>query len=234
VVGTANAPEHGIEPAGEALDLTPLEAELGRSLLQSDWTARLLSVWPSWGLCPRHAVGFALVEIELRHEPFSVSIMYVHLLESAARGAAGRFRSWRGIRSYLTARAACVVCERLAAGDLAGRSNLAEQINRRREIHRRLDEARPAWRVRACPLCITGGAGIVCRPHLLAGARQDGLAFELTALSERLRRFVGSMCAQKTETDLLDRLSWLETIGWFGGWNYPQKLMLEREAGDEG
>jgi hypothetical protein len=157
-----------------ALDVTAAEAELLRAALHGDWVDLLIALWPSWGFCPRHAIGFATVELELRDRLFSTAINYQHFVEAAAEIAGARFCSWRDIR----------------------------------------------------------GDGIVCRVHLLAGAEQDELGPALGALCERLRRFIDSMCAQKTETDLLDRVSWLETIGWFGGWEHPRLLMEEVRTGE--
>jgi hypothetical protein len=218
---------------GAALDVTPAEAELLRAGLAGDWIELLVALWPSWGFCPRHALGFASLELELQDRLFSTSIYYQHFVEAAAEIAGARFRTWRGIRYCLTPRAGCVICERLDAGKAAGLSALAEQVNRRRRLDERLEEARTSWRERACPLCVEGGEGIVCRLHVLAGAKQDELGPQLVALQQRLRRFIGSMCAQKTETDSLDRFSWLETIAWFGGWEHPQRLLLERGDADE-
>ena len=218
---------------GAALDIAPAEAELLRAGLAGDWIELLIALWPSWGFCPRHALGFASLELELQDRLFSTSIYYQHFVEAAAEIAAARFRTWRGIRYCLTPRAGCVICERLDAGKAAGLSVLAEQVNRRRRLDERLEEARTSWRERACPLCVQDGEGIVCRPHVLGGTKQDELGPQLAALQQRLRRFIGSMCAQKTETDPLDRFSWLETIAWFGGWEHPQRLLLERGDADE-
>jgi hypothetical protein len=205
--------------AGEcALDVTPIEAELLRSALYGDWIKLLIALWPSWGFCSRHAIGFATVELELQDRLFSTAIYYQHFVEAAAEITGARFRTWRGIRYHLTPRADCVICERVAAGKAAGLASLTEQVNQRRRIHERLEEARPQWLARACPLCVNGGGGLVCRPHLLAGAKQDELGPALGGLSERLRRFIGSMCAAKTETDILDRFSgWKRSAGSMAG-----------------
>jgi hypothetical protein len=225
--------------ADSALDVSPAEIEHLRSALYGDWVELLISLWPSWGFCPRHGVGFAIVEMELQDRLFSTSILYKHFVEGAAEIASARLRTWRGIRLYLRPRADCFICGRLSSDDPVGREQgrdwraLAEHVNQRRRIHEQVDEARQEWARHACPVCVAGGGGIVCRPHLLAGAKQEDLAPALAALSARLRRFVGSMTAAKTETTLHDRFSWVETLGWFGGWSHAEKLMLERSGGED-
>lgn len=225
-----------------ALDLVPAELERLWTALEGDWVAVLVSLWPSWGFCPRHAFGFAITEVELRRRsfttgPFQTAILYEHFLEGAARIAGTRPRTWRGIRFFLTPRTNCFICERLASTDAPRQTRdwqaLARQVNQRRRFHEQLEEARQKWIRRACPLCVPGGDGIVCRPHLLAGAKPRELGLNLTALSERLHRFVGSMTAAKTETTILDRFSLVETLGWFGGWEHARSLILEEGAGGE-
>ena len=215
------------------LDLTPLEAELLHAALRGDWIELLIGLWPSWGFCPRHAIGFATLELERQDSLFSTAIYYRHFIEAAASSAAVRRRRWRRIRSRLTGTANCLICERVDAGKAAGMVGLAKQVNERRQVRRRIGELRTSWPGRACPLCVEGAGGIVCRPHVLAGAEPESLAVELAALHERLRRLVGSMCATKTPTNSLDRFAWLEAIGWLGGWEYPQRLLNEGERSND-
>jgi hypothetical protein len=222
-----------INGGSTSLDVTPLEAELLRSALEGDWVDLLISLWPSWGFCPRHALGFAALELERQDRLFSTAILYEHFLEGAGKVVNARFRTWRGIRYWLTSRTRCAICERVASGRTAGSESLAHQINERRRIHERIEESRAEWLHRACPLCVSNGIGLVCRPHVLTGRKQAELGSELLALYERLRRFVGSMTTARTETDVLDRFSLLETIGWFGGWEYLELLRDESKGAHE-
>jgi hypothetical protein len=209
------------------VDLAPAELEHLWAALDADWITVLVSLWPSRGFCPPHAFGFAITEVELQPRafttgPFRTAILYEHFLEGAVKIASARPRTWRGIRLFLSPRADCFICERLASNHSAAHEQtrdwkaLAREVNRRHHMKERLDEARPAWTSHACPLCVPDGGGVVCRPHLLAGAKQQELSPALTALCARLRRFVRSMTAAKAETTLLDRFSWVETLSWSG------------------
>jgi hypothetical protein len=203
-----------------------------RSSLEGEWTQLLLALWPSWGFCVRHAVGFASAELELEGRLLLTGVLHEHYVEGAAWIACGRLRTWRGVRAGLSARASCAICER-AHGAPAGDVDFARRVNRRGRLRDGLEEMGATWERRACPLCVPAGGGLVCRPHLLAGARQDGLAERLEALSARLRRLVGSMTTARTPTDALDRFSWLEAVAWLGGWPAVRRLMLEGGGADE-
>jgi hypothetical protein len=243
---TRTSPDR-LDPAADAslLDVTPAELEQLVAALDGDWVAVLISLWPSWGFCPAHAFGFAITEVELQPRtfttgPFRTAILYEHFLEGAAKIAGARPRTWRGIRLFLSPRADCFICDRLASTNAAATHDrspdwktLARQVNQRQHVHEQIEEARPNWTSRACPLCVPGGGGIVCRPHLLGGTKQQDLSAALIALSARLRQFVRSMTAAKAETRLLDRFSWIETLSWFAGWDHTQRLMLEKSHSDE-
>ena len=65
----------------------------------------------------------------------------------------------------------------------------------------------------------------MCRLHMLEHAGPPGaLVDELGALAARLRALVDSMNAKRSEIGSLEAVSWIEALGWFGGWDYARKL----------
>lgn len=194
------------------------------------------NLWRSWGLCPRHAWGYAITEVELRSGmPFSTAILYADLSSRAER-LVGRRRPWQLVRPNFESRSACFTCSwletvaRVTESEEVDWRRHAARVNQRRRVHERVAEARSTWLGKACPLCVSRAGGLVCRLHLLAGAAPpDGLARALAQLTDRLETLADSLTVRRTVTDVDDRFAWVEALGWFGGWDYAQKLM--REAG---
>lgn len=219
--------------AAGALEFTAAEVEHSRSFLRETLLEELVRLYPSWGFCARHAWGCAITELELHGRLFTTAILYDHLLERAVGVAVRRRRRWRSIRASLRPYAECYSCEHLASVQARGEERrygtwAAELVGKRQRTHDQLAEARHDWVGRACPLCVEGGGGLVCRPHLVAGAqRPDDLSLALSALYARLGTLIGSMTASKTPTTPLDRFSWVETLSWFGGWEHAEKLLRE-------
>jgi hypothetical protein len=220
-----------------SLDFTPAEVKQlwwfnDGSIMEPETRHHL---WRSWGLCPRHAWGYAVVENEVRRgRPFSTAILYADLSERAARLAGRRLASWRRTASQLAPHDYCFTCDYLGVlsnGELTVDREqwvaMTPLVNRRKRTGELIAAAAELWETLACPSCL-GGTGLVCRPHLIAGAEPDrGLAGALRHLSRRLERFVDSMTALKTAVTPRERASWIEALGWFTGWDYPAKLLAE-------
>jgi hypothetical protein len=188
-----------------------------------------------WGLCPRHAWGYTVAEVELRGgKPFSTALLYEDLASRAASLAGHRLRARGRLRSHLAARESCYACEYVAGlpgGELELERRQWEQtvtsVNRRKRIRPLVHGLREEWQCRSCPLCLDG-AGLVCRLHLVDGAQApDDLSVELAQLARRLRAFADSLTTRRTAVGLLEQASWIEALGWFAGWDYPRRLELE-------
>lgn len=185
-------------------------------------------LWASWGSCPRHTWLYAISEVELRGGGL--------LGTAAVRGPA-----WQGCgRGPRPTAAASSPCGRPAvAGQLlhlrlhrahGGAGTTLRRSHRpgERAVAGAAD-ARPAagtvWRPRACPACL-GGDGIPCRPHLLAGAIDPprDLDRRLGALRVRTAKFLRSQTWRPPSLTPLERIAWLEALGFFAGWAVPDVL----------
>jgi hypothetical protein len=173
----------------------------------------------SWGPCPRHSWGYAVVELELRGgRPFGTSILWEDLTRRAARVARGpRSVALRRLRG----RGRCFTCEHLALPEAEEREAraAARRVNRLSATRLALELTREEWEPRTCPAC-AGGGGPTCRLHL-DERTAAGLAGELTAIADRLDRFVHSMTYRGEPATPAERASWVEALGWFAGWCYP-------------
>jgi hypothetical protein len=98
------------------------------------------------------------------------------------------------------------------------------RVNERRATLAMVEELGDIVLERACPTCL-GGDGLICRLHILEQAGPpDALADELGSLAVRLRTLIDSMNAKGSEVGSLEAVSWVEALGWFGGWDYAGKL----------
>jgi hypothetical protein len=193
-------------------------------------------LWRTWGLCPRHSWGYAVLEVELRGGlPFSTTILYEDLIVRAARSLTRSLRlPWSVARRSLESRGECYTCdyEGLAHGPGApGAQDQAQLANTRRRFRPLLLGSQEHWRPVTCPSCL-GGSGPVCRQHLLAGVEpgsRDDLAAWLSQLARRLGRFKESMTWRGPEATEFERVSWVEAIGWFSGWRYPAAMLVAHD-----
>jgi hypothetical protein len=179
----------------------------------------------SWGFCPRHTWAAAVTEPALRWGLHGTVILYQDLTGLAA--AAVRRPAVRNstIARRLQARASCFTCDFLRiASDHEPEPRLVaarSRVNTRQRFTDLLLPVEPIWSERACPACL-GGEGLVCRPHILAGAEVPGtLADGLTDLRDRMRLLSDSMRWHGPTPTVEDRSSWVEALGWFAGWDYP-------------
>jgi hypothetical protein len=143
------------------------------------------------GFCARHAWGFAAAEAERRGRLFLTAIVYEHFVEGAVEVTTARLRTWGSVRWSLTRSCNCLICDRLSAGaSLTSEAPrdwkwLAEKLGQR--LPEQVEAAWTEWIRWACPRCVPGGVGLVCRPHLLTSReRPDGLGTSLALLAARL------------------------------------------------
>lgn len=215
----------------------------------------------SLGLCPRHTWGYAVVEVELwvygtgsrgGHQPFDVCVLYTDLVEQVV----GRLRARRvGVRGSLAARLArtgrCRVCEaldRAPAGvvSFAGSNSdeLAAEANRLRFTQGWLQQTRAVWQPRQCPGCVdrldgNGPEAVWCLAHLTGPRPPEevsaaGLADYVEGLGARLDALGRSMRQGVAAPTVEQDASWIETMGWFGGWELPAWLTAMPEGVADG
>jgi hypothetical protein len=187
-------------------------------------------LWRSWGFCPRHTWAHATVELELGFgDPFSVGILYEDLAERAARLLQSHRRP-SSILRHLRTRDACFTCRYLAISTRDDPRYLRHhrRANRRERTRRLISGSRTIWEQRSCPQC-RDGHGPTCRLHLLEGAPQAGrdLGHDLAELAGRLQRLYRSFTWQGPTASPEDHASWIEALGWFAGWDFPDRLMGE-------
>lgn len=219
----------GPPPLGD-LDLTlpeisELDTLLGGSLLSPRTRPYL---YRSWGFCPRHTWGLGSVDIELRTaEPFSVVVVYMDLAARAARLLAVHRRR-DSIPRRLRSRYPCLVCDRLEfhRRNQGRAAELQARANRRQTTRELLAGSRPVWETRTCRLCL-GGEGPLCRYHLLKSrSRPDPIIAEyLGDLAHRLSLLAATRTTPGLEVTGEEQSSWVETLGWFGGWEYPFRAL---------
>ena len=185
-------------------------------------------LWQSWGFCPRHAWLHAAAEIELRGgRPFSTAILYEDLTARAASAAESHL-PWELVARKLRSRTYCFTCDYtvMSAGDptFHDRRDRVAKLERTRAL---LEDLDTVWRTRSCPVCL-GGTGPICRPHLLASPHPPEdrafLASTIRELARSLRVYVKSMTWQGPTASDEVKASWIEALGWFGSWEWPDAL----------
>lgn len=202
----------------------------------------------SLGLCPRHTWGYAAVEIELwqygagnrhGHQPFDVGVLYSDLVSDVATELARAVGHARRVKHALTPRALCRVCRDAGIGEdrppglgYAGSNSeaLAEEANTLRYTTDWCRQTLPMWADHVCPQCSgeESDAAYLCRRHI-AGREaipEDTAALvrRLHTLESHLRHLVSSMTEDGEPASGEDDASWIETLGWFAGWDVPLAL----------
>ncbi len=192
-------------------------------------------LWRSWGFCPRHTWAHAVVECEVwGGRPFGTAILYEDLVGRAAAATKTLLLPGGIGRRRLRSKASCLACDYVAIAHSFQDEFYAERrarINRRPRISALLVEADSLWRTSACPLCL-GGHGIVCRSHILAGAVNPDreLSDKLEDLRQRLALYVRSMTWKGPQATAQAKISWVEALGWFAGWDFPAAVVAEAGA----
>ncbi len=205
----------------------------------------------SLGLCPRHAWGHAVVEIELwqsgagkrgGHQPFDVAILYEDLLDFAAKEFLRPASMLRhGLARIPTAHGRCRICHEMGGpqptGIRLGYANsdsaaLAAEANALTYTSAWCRETCAVWASQACGVCAgrpTADGQLLCRRHLSdAGpvSRETGhaVANRLLGIRTRLLRLIDSMTDTGEPATAADDSSWIEAMGWFAGWGLPLYL----------
>jgi hypothetical protein len=199
------------------------------SIMDPNVRARL---YAHWGLCPRHALAFFVVEAAFRpHLIHGCTILYnelmrraVHLLDGQRLyGLAPASVARHGLRPS----GPCHLCslgyhalspgnappERLAHGrDLANARAFAQ-------------ESRRGWLPHVCGRCVGTGDDALCRPHLIETLAHDGGSVlrrhrsTITDIATHLARFEHAFRWDSRGTDTEeDRGALIAAIGWCGGW----------------
>lgn len=183
----------------------------------------------NWGLCSRHAWALALVESELRGGVlFATSVLYADLAAGAAHECSGTHL--RSLMHRLGGEGRCLTCHYAAhANDEPPEwRERAGTVNRRARFSASLLESWEDAVQRSCPACC-GGEGPACRPHLLNGTTApDDLGTRLRRLAIAIHAYEKSLTADGRPVDRRGRAAWLETLGWFAGWEFPAELVREQ------
>jgi hypothetical protein len=187
-------------------------------------------LWKSWGLCQRHAWGYAIVESELRWQPLGTTVLYVDLTQRAAAIARRSAVSSRARARRFEARSTCPTCDYLLLVDDGDERFAVRQakVNGRARSRVWIAGSRAEWLAHSCPACL-GGDGLPCRPHLLAGRLPcpPDLADRLDEIIKRLLRFQESMTWGADPATANESASLVEVLGWFAGWETPDRIVLE-------
>ncbi|MFQ6155944.1 hypothetical protein ACLMMA_05600 [Micrococcus luteus] len=186
------------------------------------------------------------------HQPFDVCVLYEDLCRTLS-ARLGRPRGWgRRAEAALAPARRCYLCTQLAGprreGFALGYANsnsaaLAAEANLLRHTRRWCAATVEEWLPSACPACLgrrspgadDGGARL-CRLHLAeavrtrtaddagAAARVAEAADRLASLARRLAALARSMTAAGAPADAGTEASWIEALGFFGGWQFPAYL----------
>jgi hypothetical protein len=188
-------------------------------------------LWSSWGFCPRHTWAHAIAEIELRYTPLGTAILYEDLLDRARRVVARGWEPSTLRRRALQPHASCYTCDYANHADVPDRQFADQQrrVNARRRFADRVLREDVVWAPRACPVCTPDGRGLPCRRHLIDEAAElDGtVADGLTELGQRLHVFMRSLTWRGPVAEERHRSAFVETLGWFAGWQIPLSLAAQ-------
>jgi hypothetical protein len=225
---TLPAPPAAILPI--VLQLTTVEVKqlwwfLDGAIMSPEARHRL---WAAWGFCPRHTWAHFTCELELRALPRGTIILYEDLLGRAARPA----RNWV---AQLRTTGPCLTCDYLAVGDATrdeqGWAEETAVVNRHERTLTLLQECQVHWEPRTCPACL-GGAGMICRPHLLEdGGKPTDRDAILATLNDLRRRVEGTGAAISWPRRTVLPREWaavVETLGWFAGWDGLRAILPAR------
>lgn len=184
-----------------------------------------------WGMCPRHALGFFIVEAAFRpHLIHGSAILYnelmaraVRVLESGPRG----FAPATITRRRLQAGGPCHMCSLGYHADSPGNSPPERLAQGRNLTNARAfaNDNRRGWLSHVCGHCAGTDNPTLCRLHLIESITHNH-ASELRAqrqtvtdISTHLGRFEHAFRwdSRNTDTDE-DRGALVAAIGWCGGW----------------
>ncbi|MGT2462198.1 hypothetical protein [Sinomonas atrocyanea] len=155
---------------------------------------------------------------------------------------------------YLCAQLAGAPREGFALGYANSNSAaLAAEANLLRHTRRWCEATADEWAPAACPACLGAAAGAaagthddgarLCRLHLAeavrrvagddarAGALLSAASARLASTAQRLTVLARSMTAAGAPADARTEASWIEALGFFGGWQFPAFLAGIRADG---
>ncbi len=212
------------------LDLTLAETKqlwsfFAHGSVQSVETRRHLH--RSWGLCSRHAWSCVMAEYAVRLRPLSTAVLYEDLVGRAAAALARPATPGVSRARRLRPRASCLTCDYVSESRHDGSyEQRRERINGRSLFRAALEDTSEVWAERACPACV-GGGGVPCRPHLIEGVLEPepDLPEHLEDLQRRLQGFIRSLTWHGPTASPDERVSWVEAIGWFAGWQVPRAAL---------
>lgn len=200
------------------------------SIMDADVRARL---YAHWGLCPRHALAFFVVEAAFRpHLIHGSAILYHALMQRAqhaldARGLHALAPSGL-VRRALRASGPCHMCS-LGYGPRSTGNAPAERLAQGRDFANARAFARDnrrGWLPYICGQCAGTGVGPPCRRHLIESAGHDGGAALRAAhatvadIAAHLARFERAFRWDSRDTDTdEDRGALVAAIGWCSGWS---------------
>lgn len=178
----------------------------------------------AWGMCPRHSIGYLLVDAAFRrgwmHGP---ALLYADLMEHAlvavrSCGPLGPLLCWNRLRS----RGPCLMCELHYGPHSMGHLNW-EELQRGRnpdQLQTFACSTRPYWSAAVCGRCAGNGARPRCRPHLLAEGRAGPEQRQFVAyLTHHLSLYHRSFRWEYRATDTSeDRAALIGALGWCTGW----------------
>ncbi len=201
----------------------------------------------SLGLCPRHAWGYAAVEIELwehgagargGHQPFDLTILYKDLAAELAEKLTAHHAPWHtDLRDVITPTQGCRICSDLHGTDQAhppvGYAGmnipaLTDVSNRLQWTAGWIRETEPLWRTQVCPVCAQPRSyhsdehPLLCRHHMvgapLHAAQAAQVGRRLAELSEQMSGLVQSMTGDGPHAGPEQNAAWVIALSWFATW----------------
>lgn len=182
-----------------------------------------------WGLCPRHAAGWLIVEAAFRHSYLhGPAVLYDDLMERAV-AAFDLHGPWvrERVARQLHARGPCQLCAMGMTSASRGfiRPDRLQTGRDARPWCAFMARTRAYWRPQVCGICAHDGAAARCRRHLcedITLGHIDSLAphFELAQdVARHIHRYDGSFCCDSHGSETLqDRAALVSAAGWCGGW----------------
>lgn len=190
------------------------------------------------------------------HQPFDVCVLYtnllVHVVDLLRRRRSDRVPLTRTLRR----RGTCWICDQVGAvaegrpvrRSFAGADATSLAIEASELVFTKewLQETREVWLPRSCPDCraatldagdrenLPAESGIRCLTHLTQFAADAQPVTRLTDYLDDLSRrlhVLGESMRQGAEPPTVEQdASWIETLGWFAGWDLPLQLLGQLDS----
>jgi hypothetical protein len=209
------------------------------SLMDAGVRARL---YAHWGLCPRHALAFFIVESSFRpHLIHGCTILYAELMKRALK-----YLSTDGIHGlvpdrltlhFLRVSGPCHLCD-LGYGPQSAGNAPAERLEQGRDAScaiRFATENSNGWLPYVCGVCAGTDSVALCRPHLVAAMEREGVrcaasqAERVKVIASHMNRLDNSFRWEQRGTDTSeDRGALLAAMGWCNGWSSLLQGLLYR------